>query len=88
MHGMMATTCALAAGGARQPGDVGSRWATGMVDEAEVEESQRCREFGTASSGKLWKLDVLPSNKPLQRTTPPQGNRSNISEPFVRRCRR
>ena len=72
MHGMMATTCALAAGSARQPGDPCSRWAIGMADVAEVEESQRCREFGTASSEKLWKLDVLPSNKPLQRTKPPQ----------------
>jgi len=26
--------------------------------------------------------------KPLQRTGPPQGNRSNINEPFVRRARR
>jgi len=28
------------------------------------------------------------ANKPLQRTIPPQGNRSNINEPFVRRARR
>ena len=27
-------------------------------------------------------------NKPLQRTIPPQGNRGNINEPFVRRARR
>ena len=88
MCGILATTGGLAAGSAGQPSDAGSRRAIGMVDEAEVEESRRCREFVTASSGKLWKLDVLPSNKPLQRTTPPQGNPSNISELFVRRCRR
>jgi len=28
------------------------------------------------------------SNKPLQRTNPPQGYWSNINEPFVRRARR
>ena len=88
MCGMMATTGALTAGSARQPSDADLRRAIGMVDESEVEESRRCWEFGTASSGKLWKLDVLPSNKPLQRTTAPPGNRSNIIEPFVRRCRR
>ncbi len=31
--------------------------------------------------------ESLP-NKPLQRTTPPQGHWCNINEPFVRRCRR
>ena len=29
-----------------------------------------------------------PSNKPLQRTIPPQGHWCNINEPFVRRVRR
>ena len=33
-------------------------------------------------------LRVSPANKPLQRTIPPQGNRSNINEPLVRRARR
>jgi hypothetical protein len=32
--------------------------------------------------------DPMLPNKPLQRTIPPQGNRSNINEPFVRRARR
>jgi len=34
-----------------------------------------------------WSLP-LPSNKPLQRTIPPQGHWCNINEPFVRRARR
>jgi hypothetical protein len=29
-----------------------------------------------------------PSNKPLQRTIPPQGHWCNINEPLVRRARR
>ena len=33
-------------------------------------------------------IATMPSNKPLQRTTPPQGNRSNINEALVRRVRR
>ena len=33
-------------------------------------------------------IATMPSNKPLQRTNPPQGNRSNINEPLVRRARR
>jgi len=85
---MVTTTGALAANGARQPGDAGSRWAIRVADVAEVVESHRCRETGSASSEKLRGLVVLPSNKPLQRTIPPQGNRSNINEPFVRRARR
>jgi hypothetical protein len=65
---MVTTTGALAAGSARQVGDAGSRWAIGVADDAEVVESRRCRELGLASSGKLRKLAVLPSNKPLQRS--------------------
>ncbi len=41
-------------------------------------------DAGTNLSLESW---LLP-NKPLQRTIPPQGNRSNISEPLVRRARR
>jgi len=63
---------------------IGSR----VADVAEVVESRRCREIGSASSEKLRGLDVLPSNKPLQRTQSPQGNWSNINEPLVRRPRR
>ena len=85
---MVTTTGALAAGSSLQPGDAGSRWEIGEAAVAEVAESRRCRTAGLASSGKLRKLIVLPSNKPLQRTTPPQGIRSNINEPLVRRCRR
>ena len=85
---MVTTTSALAVGGARHPGDEGSRWAIGVADDAEVVDPRRCRELGLASSGKLRKLVVLPSNKPLQRTIPPQRNRSNNNEPFVRRSRR
>ena len=68
MHKMVTTTGALAAGSARQPGDTGSRWAVGVADVADVVESRRCREIGSASSEKLRGLDVLPSNKPLQRS--------------------
>jgi len=32
--------------------------------------------------------EAAPPNKPLQRTQSPQGNRSNINEPLVRRPRR
>ena len=85
---MVTTTGALAAGSARQPGDAGSRWAIGVTDVAEVVESRRCREIGSASSEKLHGLVVLPSNKPLQRTQSPQRNWSNINEPLVRRPRR
>ena len=85
---MVTTTGVFAAGSARQPGDAGSRWAIGVGDVAEVVESQRCSEIVSASSEKLRGLVVLPSNKPLQRTIPPQRNRSNINEPFVRRARR
>jgi len=85
---MVTTTGVLAAGSARQPGDVGSRWAIGATDVAEVVESQRCSEIVSASSEKLRGLVVLPSNKPLQRTQSPQGNWSNINEPLVRRPRR
>jgi hypothetical protein len=85
---MVTTTCTLAAGTARQPGDAGSRWAVGVADEADVVESRRCREIGSAFSEKLRGLVVLPSNKPLQRTQSPQGNWSNINEPLVRRPRR
>ena len=65
---MVTPTSALAAGSARQPGDAGSRWAIGVTDVAEVVESRRCREIGSASSEKLHGLVVLPSNKPLQRS--------------------
>jgi len=85
---MVTTTGALATGSAHQPGDAGSRRAAAVTDVAEVVESRRCREVGSASSEKLRKLDVLPSNKPLQRTQSPQGNWSNINEPLVRRPRR
>jgi hypothetical protein len=85
---MVTTTGPLAAGSALQPVDVGSRWDIGVTDEAEVVESRRCREIGSASSEKLGGLVVLPSNKPLQRTQSPQGNWSNINEPLVRRPRR
>ena len=33
-------------------------------------------------------IATMPSNKPLQRTIPPQRNRGNINEPFVRWARR
>jgi hypothetical protein len=85
---MVTTTGTLAASSARQPNDAGSRWNIGVTDEAEVVESRRCREIGSASSEKLGGLAVLPSNKPLQRTQSPQGNWSNINEPLVRRPRR
>ena len=85
---MVTATGAFAAGSARQRGDAGSRWVIGVTDVAEVVESRRCREIGSASSEKLRGLDVLPSNKPLQRTQSPQGNWSNINEPLVRRPRR
>jgi hypothetical protein len=85
---MVTTTGALAAGLARQPGDAGSRWEMRVADVAEVVKSRRRREIGSTSSEKLRGLAVLPSNKPLQRTTPPQGHCSNINEPLVRRVRR
>jgi len=85
---MVTMTGALSVCSARQPGDAGSRWAIGVADVAEVVESRRCREIRSASSEKLRRLDVLPSNKPLQRTQSPQGNWSNINEPLVRRPRR
>ena len=85
---MVTTTGALATGSARQPGDAGSRWEIGVADVAEVVKPQRCRKNGPASSEKLRKSVVLPSNKPLQRTQSPQGNWSNINEPVVRRPRR
>jgi hypothetical protein len=53
--------------------EAGSRWAIRVGDVAEVVQSRRCREMGSASSEKLRGLIVLPSNKPLQRTKPPQG---------------
>ena len=59
---MVTTTSALATGSARQPGDAGSRWEIGVADVAEVVKPQRCRKNGPASSGKLRKLIVLPSN--------------------------
>ena len=85
---MVTTTGVFAAGSARQPGDAGLRWTIVVADVAEVVESRRCREIGSASSEKLHGLVVLPSNKPLQRTQSPQGNWSNINEPLVRRPRR
>ena len=85
---MFPTTGALAVCSARQVGDAGSRWAIAVADDAELVDSRRCRELGLASSGKLRKLAVLPSNKPLQRTQSPQRNWSNINEPLVRRPRR
>ena len=85
---MVTTTGALTACSARQPGDAGSRRAIGVNEVAEAVESRRCREILSASSEKLRKLVVLPSNKPLQRTQSPQGNWSNINEPLVRRPRR
>ena len=85
---MVTTAGPLATDGAHQPGDAGSRRADGVTDVAEVVESRRCREIGSASSEKLRGLVVLPSNKPLQRTQSPQGNWSNINEPLVRRLRR
>jgi hypothetical protein len=85
---LVTTIGALATGSARQPGDAGLRWAIVVADVAEVVESRRWPEIGSAWSEKLRGLVVLPSNKPLQRTIPPQGNRSNINEPFVRRARR
>jgi hypothetical protein len=85
---MVTTTGALATYSSRQPGDAGSRWVIGMADEAEVVESRRCREIGFASSEKLRKWNVLPSNKPLQRTQSPQGNWGNINESLVRLPRR
>jgi hypothetical protein len=85
---MVTTTGALAAGRAFQPGDAGLRWAIVVAGAAEVVESRRWCEIGSAWSEKLRRLVVLPSNKPLQRTIPPQGHCSNINEPFVRRARR
>jgi hypothetical protein len=85
---MVTTTGALAAVSARQPGDAGSRGAIGVADVAQVVEFSCLREIGSASSERLRGLVVLPSNKPLQRTQSPQGNWSNINEPFVRRPRR
>jgi hypothetical protein len=85
---MVTTIGALATGSARQPGDAGLRWAIVVTDVAEVVKSRRRRETGLAWSEKLRGLVVLPSNKPLQRTTPPPGHCSNINEPLVRRARR
>ena len=85
---MVTAPGALAEHGSLQPGDAGLRWESAVGDEAEVVESRHCRKAGPASSGKLRKLNVLPSNKPLQRTQSPQGNWSNINEPLVRRPRR
>jgi len=85
---MVTATGALAAGSALQPDDAGSRWEIGVTEAAEVVESRRWCEIGSASSEKLRGLVVLPSNKPLQRTQSPQGNWSNINEPLVRRPRR
>ena len=64
---MVTATGAQSAGSARQPDDSGSRWKIGVGAAVEVARSQRCRTDGSASSEKLRKLDVLPSNKPLQR---------------------
>jgi hypothetical protein len=66
------TTGALAVCSAHQPGDAGSRWAIAVADMAEVVESRRWCEIGSAWSEKLRRLVVLPSNKPLQRTIPPR----------------
>jgi len=85
---MVTTTGALTACSAHQPSDAGLRWAIGVADVAEVVESRPCRGIESASSEKLRGLVVLPSNKPLQRTIPPQRNWSNINEPLVRRARR
>jgi len=85
---MVTTIGALATGSARQPGDAGLRWAIVVADVAEVVESRRWCEIGSAWSEKLRRLVVLPSNKPLQRTIPPQGHWCNINEPLVRRARR
>jgi hypothetical protein len=85
---MVTTIVALATGSARKPGDAGLRWTIVMADVAEVVESRRWCEIGSAWSEKLRGLVVLPSNKPLQRTIPPQGHCSNINELFVRRARR
>jgi hypothetical protein len=85
---LVTTIGALSAGSARQPGDAGLRWAMVVAEVAKVVESRRWCEIGSAWSEKLRGLVVLPSNKPLQRTNPPQGHCSNINEPFVRRARR
>jgi hypothetical protein len=85
---MVTTIGALATGSTRQPCDAGLRWAIVVADVAKVVESRRWCEIGSASSEKLRRLVVLPSNKPLQRTQSPQGNWSNINEPLVRRPRR
>jgi hypothetical protein len=85
---MVTTTGAFAVCSARQRGDAGWRWAIAVADATEVVESPRWCEIGLAWSEKLRGLVVLPSNKPLQRTIPPQGHCSNINEPLVRRVRR
>jgi hypothetical protein len=82
------TIGALATGSARQSGDAGLRWAIAIADVTEVVGSRRWCEIGSAWSEKLRGLVVLPSNKPLQRTIPPQGHCSSINEPLVRRARR
>jgi hypothetical protein len=82
------TIGALATDSARQPGDAGLRWAIVVADVAKVEGSRGWCEIGSAWPKKLRGLVVLPSNKPLQRTIPPQGHCSNINEPLVRRARR
>jgi hypothetical protein len=85
---LVTTIGALAAVSAHQPGDAGLRWAIVVADVTEVVESARWCEIGLDWSEKLRGLVVLPSNKPLQRTIPPQGHCSNINEPLVRRARR
>ena len=60
----------------------------GMSARLKLRNLGRCRETGTASSEKLRRLVALLSNKPLQRTIPPQGHWCNINEPLVRRARR
>ena len=64
---LVTTIGALATDSARQPGDAGLRWTIVMADVAEVVESPRWREIGSAWSEKLRGLVVLPSNKPLKR---------------------
>jgi hypothetical protein len=80
---MVTATGAQSAGSARQPDDSGSRWKIGVAAAVEVARSQRCRTDGSASSEKLRKLDVLPSNKPLQRMKA-ASSRSTVNEPWPR----
>jgi hypothetical protein len=44
--------------------------------------------LGNGSRGRVAVVCAMPSNKPLQRTTPPQGHWCNINGPLVRRARR